>query len=404
MAHSLVTKEAHTCKERELLDKINTLEGQLKAARYEVKVSRDTAQTVPKMLTEETASIDGELAEENQDLKNKLDECMRENKKLDEDYTKLMNNLTEVQDNADYWADMSQRYVEINATQAEKIKELQTRIPGEQSLSSRRDKLNESADLQGKLEQSEFKVKQTEVGLHEAIQKLKSAQDELELSIKQENRLKDQLGLHHGATEKQVRERVRVLKENDETKRQELNSVYQDLRKVQQHNVRLKGDVSILCREKERVEFELRQLNSRFQRLQSQRNPVTREFARQHEERRKGNPSSRGDVKPSLIDLRFPPPPEHPNVRTGLSLPPLNSVKKHHNMDYCFLCRRDVDTGTTSACKNHYRSLRDGRWACCGDDRHTQAGCLSLKHVFLYRDASNVIFLTTDNKNFIKMQ
>ncbi|ELU04896.1 hypothetical protein CAPTEDRAFT_218786 [Capitella teleta] len=239
---------------------------------------------------------------------------------------------------------------------------------------------SEYAEIEEKLEAAEAQVVQLEKDLEEANEWLIETQEELDEVLARERKVKVKLGLTEDASERKVNQRIRELCDGGSGQKRELESLRKELAQVKINRNRLEDKVTSLSREKEQVEFHMRQQDLFIKKLVRMKNAKeTIDSASARIGCRLRSAAQISTISLSSLDVD----------KSQLKL----KTKGDAAQQYCVLCRKDINH-LHSVCWFHFRALRNGKWQCCRDECFHSAGCLRASHFYIEFSADKQVFLT----------
>ena len=302
----------------------------------------------------------------------------------DEEYGKLRKILQDTQNDMQGVLDLNSQYLAIIG-QLNQMQALSA--PGARET-------NETmSELEQQMEAAQERITQLQTEVDEVAAKLNSNQNELDKVLRREKKYKEILGLELQADEATVTARIQDLLTGGKMSSDELEKIRKELGKVHSHRAVLEEKVTSLEREKEKVEFHMRQQDLTVKRMSRQKTATATVAKAQYTLR---NSSS----DPRLSSQLRLPAIQRPEGGIALTstgrgtLPP----------QYCMFCRAEFTPmkSPTQQCRVHYRPIRRGRYTCCKDECHRSAGCLQLPHFYLELTVDKKIFLT-DGARFMEL-
>ena len=159
--------------------------------------------------------------------------------------------------------------------------------------------------------------------------------------------------------------------------RTELQQIKTELGKTKQSKAAVEDRLNILMREKEKIEFHMRQQNLTIKKMYRRRDARdTIEAA---------HSMLTANVGPRVsAELRLP------SIDRSLTSDATNKTVSR----YCMFCRVEYQPLKPQVCRVHFRALRGGRWTCCKDENHRSAGCLQLPHFYIEITVDKKVLLT----------
>ena len=255
---------------------------------------------------------------------------------------------------------------------------------------------SDTSELEQQLERSQDKVMSLNERVVEICCNLEAKKEELQQVLKRELKYKEMLGLPEEASERQVAQRIKEMAEGGSTQRKELDKVRKELAHVKVNRSQLEDRLTSLTREKDQVEFHIRQQDLTIKRMQRMK---TAKETIESAEAMLGGAGHRNAAMASA-KTRLP----------TLSLATVECTHKQlrlqassdtHSSQYCVLCRKDI-RGPGAPCRLHFRALRGGRWLCCQDDCYRSAGCLHTSHLYVEMDPDGTVLLT-NGQQYLKL-
>ena len=179
------------------------------------------------------------------------------------------------------------------------------------------------------------------------------------------------LGLLSDASDEEVETRIREILMDGSLRKQEVEKIKKELTKITGSKVILEEKVGSITREKEKVEFQLRQQDLAIKKMGRMK---TSSSVLQNAQ--KLLTSQLGDQAVNYIKL---PSVDHPSVQFRVQ----SSLRTSGGYQYCMFCRQEFQSGKSRGCRTHFRPIRNGKWTCCKDDCHRGAGCLQIPHFYI---------------------
>ena len=333
----------------------------------------------------QTPKIDlNSLSEEKDSLLRQKDIIIQ---RKDEEYNKLKKILSDTQNDFQGILELNTQYLSIisqmNAMQ------LQTAVtPREmpQPVSE------EVIKLEQKLEQTTAKVDELNNELTSLNGELCRKELEVEKLQNKDRKYKRMLGLNPDENdENAIENQIKKLLKSGKMQRKELDQIQKELQKIYMSKTDLEDRVNVLIREKEKVEFHMRQQEMTVKRMKRQKVAVETFHAAQNVMVAKiigDNPA-----KFTLPEIERPM--SQMSSRT-------KSAKSKVNTQYCMFCRFEYQPLKNPVCRVHFRPIRNGKWICCKDDCHRSAGCLQVPHFYIEITFDRKIFLT-DGARYLEL-
>ena len=297
-------------------------------------------------------------------------------RRREEEYAKLKTIMLAMQDDLQAVLDLNNQYLGIIG-QMNQMQMHSVATPRVQ------DKDTAMLEMERQLEEAQSQVEQLEGEMTEINNELKSKENELEKAEQREIRYKEKLGLSPDATEEEIDIRIANILEEGSMRRQELDKIQRELRKVIANRNVLEEKLTTLTREKETIEFHMRQQELTIKKMKRMRIagsvvPNAERVLAEH-----GYERTQQAIK--LPTIQRPP--------SQLSLA-VNKKTNGSTHQYCVFCRTEYQPMKAQTCRIHFRPIRSGRWTCCKDDCHRSAGCLQVPHFYIEITVDKKIFLT----------
>ena len=237
-------------------------------------------------------------------------------------------------------------------------------------------------ELEGQIEAAKQRIEELQLECGSITDKMNSKQTELEKALRRERKYKEMLGLDMEADEVAVMERIQKLMEDGKMQKSEVDKIRKELTRAKSSRVTLEERVSSLGREKEKVEFHMRQQDLTIKKMNRQRTANEVIQKSQFMMNLAGN-DPRTSTQLKLPSIERPP--------SSISL---SSSKSNKASQFCMFCRAEFTPLKSQTCRAHFRPIRGGKWTCCKDDCHRSAGCLQLPHFYVEITVDKKIFLT----------
>ena len=258
-----------------------------------------------------------------------------------------------------------------------------------------------------------LELKSRIVGLQEKLecvrQDLRAREEELNIALAKERRLKANLGLDEDASEREVLEQ---LQKSFHT-RSDLKRTQDELGEITRERTALDSSIKSLAHQKDSLEFEIRQKDLEIQRMR-RRNKDSAVPRRRSDPipaitRREAGLSERSRTLPRINVNIHPRLPENvpviPSIartRSNLSTarfstaftqetnPPVLLRRRtfasieDRETKYCVICRRNYYL--KSECRIHVEPIFSGKFSCCGADAYNAkyVGCKAVNHLCIY--------------------
>ena len=314
------------------------------------------SQTLPKTL-ERGACID--------ETKQQLEETIKQKDALLERSEQNYNNMKECVKRAQ--AEMS-RLDRMNQTYLDLITQYESSSPGRLAT-----KLLEKEDdieyLQNKLQLVESQFKETEEVLAKTKAELQTKEQELADVYQREATMKEKLGLDPDASDMKVEEKIQEMRVAGKMNQAEVRKLQRAVREEKKLRSNLEDTVRVTKREKETLEFDLRQQTTTMRSLQRQLG------------RSQGGNQPRQE-RLHAVNVKFSMDSPAKCISSRASRDTLDAEQTYRRR-YCLICRTEFRKRSEDlCCRTHYRPCRNGVWNCCGNSHRTE-GCISLSHISL---------------------
>ena len=285
----------------------------------------------------------------------------------DEEYAKLKDILDETTQEYQDTLELNSKYLDI-IRQLNHMQVQMMATPRQQQ---------ELTVLEEQLAQSQAKIKELELELNTVASEQDEKQKELDKLQRRERKYKETLNLSADADEEMIQTRILEIVESGSMSTTELQKIKTELAKMKQSKAVVEDRLNILMREKEKIEFHMRQQNLTLKKMYRRRDARdTIETA---------HSMLTANVGPRIsAELRLP------AIDRSLNLEIMNKTTSR----YCMFCRSEYQPHKPQVCRVHFRALRGGKWTCCKDENHRSAGCLQLPHFYIEITVDKKIFLT----------
>ena len=295
----------------------------------------------------------------------------------DEEYAKLRKILSDTQNDMQGVLDLNSQYLAIIG----QLNQMQSMAcPG-----SSKEQNETMMELEQQIEEAQEKIAKLQVEVDAVSSKLTSNQNELDKVIRREKKYKEMLGLELQADEAAVTKRIEDLLSGGRMTSDELEKIRKELGKAHSARAGLQEKVTMLEREKEKVEFHMRQQDLTVKRMNRQKTATTT-VAKARYTLQAGGHDPRLSTQLRLPAIGRP--------ESGISL--TATGRSNLPPQYCMFCRAEFTPLKTPGlqCRTHYRPIRRGRFTCCKDECHRSAGCIQLPHFYLEITVDKKLFLT----------
>ena len=304
-------------------------------------------------------------------------------KRKDEEYNKLRKVLEDTQNDLQSVLDLNAQYLGI-ISHYNQLQRTSVQTP------RMMDKSDAMLELEQKLDEAHMKIDELTSELTEISTELDEKQDEVDKLRRREERYKELLGISEETDENAIEHQIQKLMEDGEMAYQELEKIKKELYRTREAKVIIEDKISTLNREKDKIEFHLRQQEMTLKKMKRQRgaNQVIHEATEMLP----------GYEDNSRIDLRLP---AISRAGSQLALSARGGSKGSHM--YCMFCRQEFfPLKSQVTCRVHYRPIRGGKWTCCKDDSHRSAGCIQVPHFYIEISVDRKIFLT-DGQRYMEL-
>ena len=296
-------------------------------------------------------------------------------KRKDEEYGKLRKILDDTQKDLQGVLDLNTQYLGIIS----QLNQLQGIGPPVHV----NEKSTEIVELEGKLDESRARVEHLRRELINKDDELHLKERELDKAQKKERKYKEMLGLNDDADDVTVHSTIRRLMEEGKMHRDELMKISKDLKQSMVQRAKLEDVVTSLTRDKEKIEFHMRQQDlaiKKMNRIRSSQDAI-----------KKAETSiATANEKMSAQLLKLP---AIERAGSQLGLASTNKVRGS-TQQYCMFCRQEFAPLKGLTCRVHFRPIRRGKWSCCEDECHRSAGCMQVPHFYIEVTVDRKIFIT----------
>ena len=301
-------------------------------------------------------------------------------RKKDDEYVKLRQILEDTQNDLQSVLDLNSQYLTI-ISQLNQMQFMGANTP------RNADKSEALEDLENQLEESQAHIERLQIELGGISSDLTSKEKELESVLKRERKYKRMLDLDDDADDDMVEERLRKMKEEGSLHKNELDKIKKELEKTTKVKNDLENVVSVLTREKDKVEFHVRQQELTIKKMK--RMKMASHTIQAAETMLAVHTSGSG--LPTQLKL-----PSIDRPGSQLSLQSTKSTRTSHQ--YCMFCRQEYQPLKNKGCRAHFRPIRNGKWTCCHDDCHRSIGCLQIPHFYVEITVDKKVFITDGAK------
>jgi DNA repair exonuclease SbcCD ATPase subunit len=301
-------------------------------------------------------------------------------RRREEEYMKLRNILTVTQTDMQSVLDLNNQYLNIigQMNQMQMTSAATPRVL---------DKNTAMLELERKLEEAEQEMEQLEEEMVDIESELKVREAELDRAQRREKKYKDMLGLPEEATDSEVEEKIKQIMDEGSMRKKEVDRIQRELNKLMGNRGALEERLTSLNREKDKVEFHLRQQQLTIKKMN--RMKVASAVVQSAEETLAANGFDRTQQAIKLPNI------DRAGSQIGLSLSKSN---RPMSQQYCMFCRTEYQPLKAQNCRLHFRPIRNGKWLCCKDTSHRGAGCLQVPHFYIEITADKKIFLTDGSR------
>ncbi|CAD5111299.1 DgyrCDS617 [Dimorphilus gyrociliatus] len=289
-------------------------------------------------------------------------------KKKDKEYERLKNIMNDIQQEYDTLMNVNQEYLNI-------ITNLQAIHDGKTPRSVAAERDAAILDMKSALFEAQEKIESLRTEVQELDVKAKDAQSAFNHLQKKELKYREMLGLPPDSDNESVERRIQELLQNGTMQKSDLDKLKQELNKVKESRLAAEEKLNAIVREKEHIEFYMRQQEMTMRRMKRQT-----------------------VAKPTLVAAESTV--VQAKIAGALRLPSIEpscrptTGKHQQKLNYCIFCRTEFDNSKATTCRVHYRALVKGHWMCCKDECHRGAGCLQLPHMYIEITADRKVFLT----------
>ncbi len=298
-------------------------------------------------------------------------------KRKDEEYNKLRTLLEDNQNHLENVLDINNQYLliisQFNAMQLNS------------NSTSTKQKDREIADLEQKLEEAEQKVDELNTEFGEVCEELKARKNESDKLGRKQHKYKEMLGLSFEADDHEVEQQIMKLLEDGTMQRHELDKIKKELNKTSTAKIVLEDKISILSRDKEKIEFHMRQQDLTIKKMKRMKQASYTIQAAENIMSQYGA-DDRGSIQMKLPSIG--------RMETQIGLAATQKIVNRTGRQYCIFCRQEYFPLKSPLCRIHYRAMRDNQWTCCRDSCHRSAGCLQIAHFYIEITVDRKIFLT----------
>ena len=173
-------------------------------------------------------------------------------KRKDEEYNKLRKVLEDTQNDLQSVLDLNAQYLGI-ISHYNQLQRTSVQTP------RMMDKNDVMLELEQKLEESQIKIEELTSELTDISGELDAKQDEVDRLRRREQRYKELLGITGDTDECAIEHQIQKLMEEGEMAYQEVQTIKKELYKTREAKVAIEDKIGVLNREKDKVEFHLRQ-------------------------------------------------------------------------------------------------------------------------------------------------
>ena len=295
-------------------------------------------------------------------------------RRKDEEYTQLRKVLQDTQNDLQGVLDLNAQYLGIISH----YNQLQLSVHhASQAMPTK-----SVAELKHKLDEAETKVIELTSELDTVNNELADREKELLKLEAKQSKYRELLGVAQNADDAEVEECIQRLLADGSTQHHEIEKMRQDMAKVSSSRAQLAERVTTLGREKEKIEFHLRQQELTIKKIK--RHHTAKEAIHQAVEYIQAQTGD--DRIASQIKL--------PSIERIGSQIGLAAKSNRTNQQFCVFCRAEYLPLKSQVCRIHFRPIRSGKWTCCRDDCHRSPGCLQVPHFYIEITVDRKVFIT----------
>ena len=291
------------------------------------------------------------------------------------EYTRLKSILTTTQDDLSKIMDLNEQYLVI----------INTFNQMQQAGSHGKKNDDEVDEKEMKLREYEETIRELTDDLDEIAKDITEKRSDLEKLHRREKKYKTMLGLDLNAGNEEVEAQIEKLLTQGQKQKSELDKIRKELVTVTHNKDVMQERLSILGKDKEKIEFHMRQQEltmRKMKRLRTGSNTLN-----------KANALLATRASPAMSEhaqsLKLPAI-ERDGSQIGLaSKQGINGS----GMQYCVFCHVEIQP-MKSQCRLHHKPIRQGKWMCCKDNCHHGAGCITVPHFYIVVTVEKKIFLT----------
>ena len=238
------------------------------------------------------------------------------------------------------------------------------------------------AELEHKLGEAETRITELTGELDIVNNELSSKEKELNRLEAKQSKHRELLGVPLDADDAAIEEQIQHLLADGSLRHHEIDKMQRELAKVIEEKRELNDRLFSLNREKEKIEFHLRQQEltvKKIKRQQTAKDAIHQ--AVEYIQAQTGDDRISSQIKlPSI---------ERIGSQIGLA-----AKSNRTNQQYCVFCRAEYLPLKSHVCRIHFRPIRNGKWTCCRDDCHRSPGCLQVPHFYIEITVDRKVFLT----------
>ena len=327
-----------------------------------------------------------DVPSQNEEMENIIKQKDSIIRRKDEEYYKLRKVLEDTQVDLQSVLDLNSQYLGIIG-HYNQMQRVSVQTP------KMMDKNDVMLELEQKLEDAETKIGELTNELSDISKELDSKQHKVDRLERKEQRYKEMLGISDDSDEKETELQIQQLIEAGEMAVYEIENIKKDLSKTKKEKKELQEKIDALTREKDKVEFHMRQQEMTMRKMKRQKmaSHVIKEAT---------------DLLPNMspeqshIANQF----KLPSIdRPGSQLALMSNMTSRGSHMYCMFCRQEfAPMKSQVTCRIHFRPIRNGKWTCCKDDSHRSAGCLQVPHFYVEITVDKKVFLT-DGQRYMEL-
>lgn len=295
-------------------------------------------------------------------------------KRKDEEYVQLRRVLQDTQGDLQNVLDLNAQYLAIISHYNQMQLTIQTAANAlpEKSV----------AELEQKLSLAETRVAKLSGELDTINNETVSREIELSKLGAKQRKYRELLGISEDADDAEVESCIERLLADGSHRTDEIISLRNELDHVRQSKIELTEKMLSLAREKEKIEFHLRQQELTIKKIKRQQ-------------------TARGTIQQAVSYIESQT--SDDRIATQIKLPSIERIgsqiglaakQNRSNQQFCVFCRTEYLPLKAQNCRMHFRPIRNGKWTCCRDDCHRSPGCLQVPHFYMEITVDRKVFLT----------